>query len=231
MRRLITRARRRIHSGADAGFTMLELIVSMAIMTVFMGMFTGAVLEIYHTANNTQALANANGQLNQAFERLDTLVRYAGYVSKPGYDGVDGDTDWYVELGESPRPITSTATPPDTCYQLRIHTYPGDDTGRLELRSWGASGVTAWKQIASNITNGAAAAGSADQPFSYAAPDYGPPAVLTGTNRSGALTINLVAADGGGSTKQTTNSKITITAVNTYVGTPTGGLCPRSGPT
>ena len=224
------RVRSATRQGADAGFTMLELIVSMAIMTVFMGMFSGAVYEIYHTADNTQALANANAQLNQAFQRLDTLVRYAGYVSKPGYDGADGDPDWYVEFADSPRPLQSRTDVPQTCYQLRIHTYPGEDTGRLELRSWDANGLTAWKQIASNITNGDAAAGSDTQPFSYAKPDYGPPAVMTGTNRSGALTINLVASDGGGSSKQTTSSKITITAVNTYVGTPTAGLCPRSGP-
>lgn len=216
------RLRERTRHAADAGFTMLELLVSMGIMTVFMGMFAGAIFLLFDSSNGSQALVNANEQLNRAFQRLDTIARYAAYVSQPGQTGINTDTDWYIELGTSPRPVDA-ADPPTECYQLRVHHETADKTGigRLEMRSWGQDGTTDWTQIASNISMSATAA---TQPFSYVPPSQG------GSHATGLLTLDLTATDGDGVSNKTTNSKITFSAVNTYAGTTKAGYCPRTGP-
>ena len=78
LRLTMTRVRRL--QGDDRGFTMLETVVGMVIMTIFMGIFTGAVVTMYSSANKAEALSNSTGQLNLAFDRLDKEIRYASYV-------------------------------------------------------------------------------------------------------------------------------------------------------
>lgn len=199
VRGVLARIRRR----DDAGFTLMDTIVGMAVMTIFLGMFTGAVFEMFHTADKSQSLAQANTQVNQAFERLDTLARYAAYVSTPGANAAG--TAWYVEIGDSLQPVDSS-NKPTTCYQLRLDTA----SHQLQMRTWTTGNPTAWKQIASNIVN-------QGQPFSYVAPVQNGPVV------NGALTIDLIASAGGGDRGATTNSKMTFTAMNTYPGTPLTG--------
>lgn len=205
MRRVHRWSTRRLASvaaGDDRGTSLAELIVGMAIMTVFMALFLGAVLMMTSTANKVEATSISAGQTNQAFLRLDKIVRYASAISRPGTSPTSGD--WYVEL-DTP-PIGVSATPIDTCTQLRI------DAQQLQLRTWTVNAGTAapasgWTPIASYISNGTVAAGSPDVPFAA-------PAVAAGASSTfQRLQITLVAL-AGKSVTATNRSRVTFTALN-----------------
>jgi prepilin-type N-terminal cleavage/methylation domain-containing protein len=67
-------------ASGDAGYTMVELIVVLALMGVLTAIFTGAILQIYRTVNRTDALATAQNHLNISFARLDKQVRYGEWI-------------------------------------------------------------------------------------------------------------------------------------------------------
>ncbi|MCU1656829.1 MAG: hypothetical protein JWO57_1485 [Pseudonocardiales bacterium] len=149
----------RVRMSGDDGTSLMELIIGMALMTVFMAMFTGAVVLMTSSANKVQAVTTTSQQINQAFLRLDRLVRYASAISTPAKAGAS--SDWYVELS-TPNPSNVS-----TCSQLRV------DRQQLQLRTWTVSNDTnaatstasPWQPLASSITNGAAAAGTSTTPF------------------------------------------------------------------
>lgn len=203
---LLRRRMRRVREGAEAGFSMIEMVVGMAIMGIFMAIFTGALISMFSAANSSQALSNSSQQLNVAFQQLDKLVRYASYIAVPG-QGTDGN--WYVE-------IELTAQPPSMCYQLRVN----KTADQLQMRNWNvtAGGApTSWSPLASYVTNGGAAPG-ASQPFVLT--------VANATVTSEQLGFNLTAADGNGSgNTASTSTNVTFTALNTSQKTPTSGTC------
>ena len=109
----------------DAGFSLVEVMVTMAIMGIMMVIFTGGILQIYRTTTATESINIAQSQLQLAFQRLDKEVRYASWIAEPGKVG----TTWYVEFAGP----TSTE-----CRQLRLATTPagGSDQGVLQLVKW-----------------------------------------------------------------------------------------------
>lgn len=198
---LVRRLRRRLGSG-DAGTSLMEMVVGMAVLTVFMGIFTGAVVGMTQTINKVEAVTTSSSQTNIAFLTLDKLVRYSTAIATP-LTGAGGD--WYVEL-DTVDGITSA----ETCTQLRVDV----PLRQLQQRTWTATGLTTytnlagWKMIANNITNGAAATGDVDQPFSTPPPLGG---ASTGYQR---LQITLVAGTDGPSSPTTSRARTTFTALN-----------------
>jgi prepilin-type N-terminal cleavage/methylation domain-containing protein len=112
----------------DAGLSMVEVMVTMTIMSIMMVIFTGAILQIYRTSTATESLTTAQSQLRLAFQRFDRELRYASWIAEPGRV----DTAWYVEF----------AGPAGAgCLQLRLETDPGggnasDGLGVLQLLRW-----------------------------------------------------------------------------------------------
>ena len=181
----------------ERGTTLMEMIVGMAIMAIFMSMFTGALLLMSNTTNKVEAIANSTGQLNQAFLQLDRSIRYATGIST--ITTATTTSDWHVEYE---RTINSV----DTCSQLRI------DNGQLQTRTWlpnsagtGYTGLSGWTALASGITNSSPTATPA--PFSVPAANA---SVSTAFQQ---LTISLVVASGT-STAATTMNSMTFTALN-----------------
>jgi hypothetical protein len=185
----------------DAGITMIEMVVGMVIMGVFLIIFTGAIVAMASTSNKVEAVTSSSAQTNDAFLRLDKLVRYADAITTPG-TGAGGD--WYVELD-----TVRNATSLETCTQLRV-----DITSKqLQQRTWtvtsnnGYTGLSSWLPMASNIINGAAASGSSTQPFSV-------PAQLANASTSfQRLMVTLVAASAGAASANT-NATMTFTALD-----------------
>jgi len=197
----------------DRGTTLIELMVAMGLMTVFMVMFTGAIILIYGTVNKAQSRYDGADQLNTAFNRLDTTVRYAAAIDTPGK--VNGDADgWYVELL-----TTNTGTP--VCTQLRVH----DE--QLQRRTWTVVGtapnttaddLSGWLPLASGITNGDAALDdAANRPFTLT------PASNVFTFQQ--LTVVLHNASGGDTNASTSDSKLNFTALNSTITTEPTGFC------
>lgn len=181
----------------EEGSTLLEVVVGMSIMSVFLATFTGAIVTLTRTQNRAQALTTSAGQLNTAFQRLDSTIRYAAAISAPGTTGPAGA--WYVEY-------LTTATGKQVCTQLRV-----DAAARqLQTRTWqltdtGSTTPTAWVPLASSVTNGSALPSSTGVvPFVLTYRDGG-----VAFER---LTVQLVATTGNPAV--TSRSAVTFTALN-----------------
>jgi len=189
------RARARVTPRGDAGVTLLELMITMAIMAVVLMMFTGAMIQIYRSVNKNEAIAAARDGVNLTFARLDKEIRYAAGISTPGVTG----TDQYVEYL-----ITNTGTP--MCAQLRLHA----PSAQLQWRSWPQNGTPAgWTVLASGVT--------ATNPFTrYPA---------TGDFAFQRLRIDMTANTSSGATATKRQSDITFTALNTSPTTSSNSVC------
>lgn len=128
----------------DDGVTLMEMVVAMAISTVFLVIVTASFVSMFRSTTKSETMAWANTQVNVAFDRLDASVRYATDITTPG-TGADGN--WYVEW--STMPAASTV-----CTQLRLN----DAHGQLQQRSWTVddvatvTGLTPWQPLASDVT-------------------------------------------------------------------------------
>lgn len=189
----------------DGGFTLSEAVVGMFLLMVFLTIFSGSLIAMYSVANHAQAVATTSGQLGFAFDRLDTEVRYASFLSTPGQDSNDHN-NWYVEM-------QNTNVSPATCVQLRVDQV----SQQLQQRSWIDGGPAgAWTTLASYVSNGDAAAGSAQPFLVYAA---------TSTVKAAELTVNLTSAQDATREGAQSTSSVTLTALNTNLTTPASGLC------
>lgn len=199
---------------SDSGVTLMELMVGMVIMTIFMAMFTGAVVMMFNATSKAQAIGDTASQLSIAFNRLDKSVRYASAITAPGSG--DGDGNLYVEW-ES----TFTGTP--VCTQLRFNVA----AGQLQQRTWtvttdaagistGYSNASAWLPLASSLKQGNAS----------------DPAVLTRIGGSALpyqqLRIYLIAEAIGRTGPTQSVSDVTFTAFNSSPSSP-GDVCEELG--
>jgi type II secretory pathway pseudopilin PulG len=130
----------------DAGFTLIDTLMSTVVMTVVMAVFTTSILSMYRTAKNVDAKSMAQTQISIAMQRLDREVRYAVGISQPYNSGqyVDFLT---VQQGKQ------------ECVQLRVA------GGVLARRTWiyrQAPGSAGWTTLAGGVTAAA--------PFAYLAP-------------------------------------------------------------
>lgn len=213
MRTLIDALRSRhraVRDGGDRGVTLVETVVAMTIMTVFGGIFTGAVIAMTNAASKAEATTRSADALNQAYLSLDKVARYASAISTPG---VGAGGSWYVEL-------RATHSGVETCTQLRID----KATQQLQKRTWtvgDGSAPTAFVPLASGISNGDAVASSADQPFVLPASG--------GTATAQRLSVTLASVSGNGSTATTSQSSFSFTAVNSTSATPAGSICQQAG--
>jgi type II secretory pathway component PulJ len=73
----------------DAGVSLVELVVSMTIMTVVLAVFTGAAVQMFHSTSDTETIAAAQSQVNVTFLRLDKEIRYAAGISAPDTSNVE----------------------------------------------------------------------------------------------------------------------------------------------
>jgi prepilin-type N-terminal cleavage/methylation domain-containing protein len=122
----------------DRGFTLIELVVSMVIMTVIATITTAAVTQIYSAANKVDTTSYSRSQLTVAFRRLDTEMRYATWLGAASTTPVGGS--YYVEY----------AMGATTCRELKFDT----NAGVLSLYSWTLPSTTPANPVAlaSNVS-------------------------------------------------------------------------------
>jgi prepilin-type N-terminal cleavage/methylation domain-containing protein len=181
---------------ADAGLTLIEVVVSVAIMSVFLAMVTGAMLRLFQTSNAVTTTSAAHGQLNTAFMRLDKQIRYAAGISTPAAVGGDQYVEWVT---------TNTGTA--ICTELRLHV----SNNQLQQRTWtdGTSPVTptAWLPLASDVTG--------STPFTFSAADA--------TSNFQRLELKLTATPAGLKTGKQLD--VLFTAMNTSLATSSATRC------
>jgi prepilin-type N-terminal cleavage/methylation domain-containing protein len=130
----------------DAGFSLIEIMVTLGVMGAMMAIFTGAILNIYKTTTATETLTTAQAQLRLAFQRFDRELRYATWVALPGKVG----NVWYVEF---------MAPAGGGCRQLRLDTAPtgsgttADGLGVLQLMQWTPGSPPAASQKAQTLAS------------------------------------------------------------------------------
>jgi prepilin-type N-terminal cleavage/methylation domain-containing protein len=117
----------------DQGFTLIEVLVSMGIMSIIMAVVIGAITQIYSATTRVDTTSADRDQLTTAFRRLDKELRYAQWISTPGLVG----TRYYVEFAM-----------PGGCRQLKY------DSGVLTIYSWVLPSTTpaSPQALASNLT-------------------------------------------------------------------------------
>jgi len=186
----------RVRAARDDGVSMVEVTVSMVVMSVLMAMFLTSVVQVFRAANKTDNVATAQSQISIAFQRLDREIRYAEGVSTP-----TTSAPWYVEYVTA---YTGTAV----CTQLWLDTA----TGQLKRRTWNEGGTYSQivgVPIASGIT--------ATQPFTVYSPD-----TVYNVQR---LRVRLSATSGQGVSGSTQNVDVTFTAMNTALSTSSATVC------
>lgn len=183
----------------DGGYSLVEMLVVLGIISVVGAVATTGILQVYRTNVAAESDSAVQNQLSVALLRLDKSIRYAYSIGTVHNEGA-ADTP-YVEIMvvEKERPTDTTYA--KRCLQLRL-TGPDPRSLQLQSRSWtlpsGAPG--AWQPLASNLVGGAV-------PFARTQP--------TQAVNHQLLTIRLSA--GSGTTTKT--SAVTYTALNTYAGT------------
>ena len=186
----------------EDGVTLVEMVVGMAIMMIFLGIFTVAMVGMSKSESKARSVSDTASQVNVAFLWLDRNVRYASGLTAPG----TSSGDFYVEL-------SNTGSGNQVCTQVRLHVA----NQQLQQRSWTVSGssytnLSSWLPIASNIVN-------TTNPFSVAA-------TATGTEVHQQLGISLTSTGGAASNPTTTTSSFTLTAVNSPApGSVSSNLC------
>jgi len=196
----------------DSGTTLIELMVGMVLISVFLAMFTGAIVMMNTAMNKSQAVNLTASQLNTAFHSLDELVRYAAAISTPG---LASSGDWYVELS-----TTHSGLP--VCTQLRVDSA----AQQLQRRTWEVRGASTskpsrWVPVSSGISNGHAVAGPTSQPF-YLVP-IRPNSVFQ------QLSFNLASQSGSGAIQSISTSSFSVTATNSSLPLPSSAICQELG--
>jgi type II secretory pathway pseudopilin PulG len=185
----------------DSGTTMVELVVSLVIMSFMMAIFTTGIIQMYSAANKTESLSNAQSELNVTFLRMDKQVRYASGISQPQF--VNGS--YYVSM-------LTTNTGANRCTAVKLD----PDAAQLSTFTWDEDDAPAdpfWTVLANNVTPKGA------QPFTL-----WPANAVANFDR---LQLTIQARTGDGTTGTTTDTDVTFTALNTSLETSSEFVCTR----
>lgn len=129
---------------AQAGFTLIELIVAMGIFLVFVSLFLVAVTSLSHGMTRARLTAEASSGVLLVFQNVDRQVRYADAISIPG-NGPSGAR--YIEFRI---PAASARSFAVTCTQWRYEPSKGTMSSREWTDAVGAT-PTRWTQKLSDV--------------------------------------------------------------------------------
>lgn len=186
----------------DAGVSLIEVMMSMALSSIVMAIFTTAVVQVYRSVNVAENTGVSQSQLHVAFESLDREIRYASGITEPNTTAVGGA--WYVEfLGATPEGAP-------VCRQLRL-----DAAGVLQELTWTpgsppAAG-TRGRTLASNL--------AVTAPFVRLTPHQQSTATVVSDYQR--LRLRLTARSGA----TVSQSDVTFTALNTSRDTTDPNVC------
>jgi len=175
----------------DAGFTLVEMSISLLILGIFMTMFTPVMTGLIDPALRTRSMGNSSEQLDLAFLRLDSQIRYASKIWAPYAGTPSSDNDWDVEFESN---LSGAAQP--TCTELQYNY----GSGQLLEATWakGSNTAPSFGVLASGLTG-------ASDPFTP---------VQNPSFQKVELTVTLSAASGSGRTGASTTSSVTFAALN-----------------
>jgi len=111
----------------QSGFSLIELLVSMGIFTIFLALFMSAVIGLTKGTSKTQITAQTTGEVVSVFKNLDRQVRYADAINAPGTAGGFR----YIEF-RTPASSSNLTPAAVLCTQWRY----SPATGVVQMRKW-----------------------------------------------------------------------------------------------
>jgi prepilin-type N-terminal cleavage/methylation domain-containing protein len=229
MRLAIDRSR---HTVLDqTGFSLLELLVAMAILMIVTGIFIPVLIQSQTTINRASARSISNDQARLAVEELDKEIRSGNVLYDPSACppppgnpagpatcvSSEGITQ-YMSLLIYTQTNASSRNPGNQCVMWRIT--PADSTGasRLERRAWSVNWqsdgiVSAWRDVADSVVNRQPPGGGA------AVPAFALDGTLSYGKRAVQITI-LTNGEPSNSQSATVRTATEITGRNTEYGYP-----------
>lgn len=196
LQRRLTKLRR------DDGVTLAEMAVTTSIMAVVMAIFTTGVVQLFKAGNNSDLVAQTQGQLNTAFLRLDRNLRYASGIGPVHASGDNSQVEYLnteVTVGEP------------ECAQLELN-----KAARVLRRQ-------VWPQTTRPPGKWVVLANDVD--VSKSSFELLAPTSDTGFQR---LRITLVVASNPGSGQAAATTEITFTALNSDLTTEPAKFCPEA---
>jgi prepilin-type N-terminal cleavage/methylation domain-containing protein len=132
----------------DGGFSLTEVLVSMAILSVVVSISGTAIIQTYSTLNKVDNYSVAREQLANSFRRLDKEIRYAQWVGDPATVNIttagQSKPTYFLEWEVPPDPtLPASPAPPVRCRQLAFR--PPDNTHKswwLTLAAWNLPATT-----------------------------------------------------------------------------------------
>ncbi|HTR71274.1 MAG TPA: prepilin-type N-terminal cleavage/methylation domain-containing protein [Mycobacteriales bacterium] len=198
----------RCHPGvehdADAGVTLVEMVVATLIFTIILAIISTAVVSMLGTTQRDNSQANDMDAARKVISLLDHQLRYANAISTPGNSsyssGCVTGSPCYVEWRNG------NVNQQQTCTQWRFT----PSTGTLAWRTWqpplsGVGSVTAtgWATAAIGLSQ----VNSSTPLFSIVVPTVDQPV-------NGHYQLALAFNATSGAPAATSTSEVTITAIN-----------------
>jgi prepilin-type N-terminal cleavage/methylation domain-containing protein len=225
----IRRARSRLAS--EAGFTLVEMLIAMSLLTVVMVVFMGALFTAQNTVNRSTARSTSNDQARLAVQELDREIRSGNVLYNPANcppppgnpaglptcDAAVGITP-NMSLLVYTQTNANTRNPGNECVQWRITPVDALGLSHLQRRAWSVNWQTdgivfGWRDVAEDVVNRQPPGGGPAVPlFSLdLTPSYGSRVIKVNIQTNGAP--NVVASS-------TVATIMSITGRNTEYGYP-----------
>lgn len=133
---------------SDAGVTLVEVMVTMALLGIVIPALLGVVMQTQSTYKRASDRSRSNDQAELAVNRLDRLIRSGNFLYDPSTESDPGSG---ILPGLSLRVYTQ-ANSVQKCVQWRI------TDATLQERSWSPNwqtdgNVTGWWNVAEGVTN------------------------------------------------------------------------------
>jgi prepilin-type N-terminal cleavage/methylation domain-containing protein len=141
--------------GPDEGFTLVELLVAMVVMTLVLALSFTVITKIISGTKSSQARSNAIDEARIGVEQMERQIRSGNVLYAPSYDS--SNKLWLLQ-------VYTQVNGNQRCVQWKV-----DTVGQtLQFRSWSPTwqqdgDVTAWRIVARDIVNNPAS--SPDTPF------------------------------------------------------------------
>ncbi len=195
--------------GAQAGFTLIELMVAMLVFSIFLAIVVTSILGLTRSASRIQVAAVSSNQELAVFASLDRQIRYADGVNPQG----SGAVNKYIEFRT---PSDSTPTHTTVCTQWRYN--PTAQT--ISSRTWtdgNLGSATQWNVMLTNVTND----GGTNYPFQF----------VNASSTGSSMEEMILTLDAGNSSVKGAAISSTFVARNSAVtaSNPGGAVCPAAG--
>ena len=129
--------------GTESGFTMIELMIALAIFSIFLTVVMASIISLTKASTKAQVTAKTSSAELAMFSRLDHEIRYSDSINWPG-TGASGD--YYIEFRT---PADSTTNLTTLCTQWMFN--PTAQT--ISMRTWndGSSASNSWQTLLTNV--------------------------------------------------------------------------------